>query len=116
MDSQPVRADRRYVFVAARMTVAGEQLPVTIANGSADGLLLRCDSPPAVGERIEVERGAARVNGEVIWRRGRRFGLRSEDALDLDALFVELPTPPEQLILAKADRAKSRLAWPARGR
>lgn len=116
MSSQTVRGERRLANVPARMTVAGEERPVTIANGSAEGLMLRCDSPPDVGAWVEVRRGAARASGKVMWRHGRRFALRSEAPLDLAALFADLPTPAGELILDKTDRAKSRFAWPARRR
>jgi len=116
MDSQPQRADRRIASIAAMMRVAGEEIAVTIANASSEGLMVRCDSPPDVGAEVEVHRADVRVLGQVMWRRGRRFGLRSKRELDLDALFAEVPPTAGDLLVAKTDRARSRKVWPSRRR
>ena len=114
MDSQPQRSDRRFAFIPALMRVADEEIPVMIANASTDGLMARCDAPPEVGARVEIARADVRLCGEVMWRSGRRFGLRSENPLDRAALVAQAPPWADDLILAKGDRVGSRIAWPKR--
>ncbi|WP_338467614.1 PilZ domain-containing protein [Novosphingobium sp. ZN18A2] len=114
MKEQTDRAGRRVALVAARMTVDGKAMPVTIANASSTGLMVRCDSPPDIGARVDVERGDARVSGKVVWRRGRRFGFHSTGPMDPAVLVGAQPRDALDLLLDKQDRVPSRIAWPPR--
>ncbi|MBW8755720.1 MAG: hypothetical protein JF595_16550 [Sphingomonadales bacterium] len=72
---------------------------VMIGNVSTRGLMAKCDRPPAKGARVEIRQGELSIAGQVIWSKNRRFGLRSEEAIDVAALF-----PPRAQLPARAVR------------
>jgi hypothetical protein len=59
---------------------------ITICNVSSRGLMVKCATPPPRGAFVEVRRGGSCIVGHVRWVHGIRFGLRSQERIDVAAL------------------------------
>lgn len=81
------REPRRLMIASARMREGERESAAVIGNVSKLGLMVKCDRPPAPGARVEIWQGGLRIEGEVRWTKHRRFGLRSDEPIDLSALF-----------------------------
>lgn len=69
---------------------AGEEwVEVTIGNISTSGLMVKCQAATPVGSHVEVRRRGTAIIGEVVWSMRTRFGLRSFEPIDLEALTTE---------------------------
>lgn len=81
------REPRRLIVVKARLQDGTRESDVMIGNVSSRGLMAKCDRPPAKGARVEIRHGPLSITGEVMWSKNRRFGLQSDEAIDIIALF-----------------------------
>ena len=88
----PPREYRLPVIIEARMRSDGGWVTVCIRNISAHGLMGQTGMPPPPGSYIEIHRGAHTIIGRTAWSRGRKFGVRTQDALDIDAIISD-PVP-----------------------
>jgi hypothetical protein len=86
MGSQKQRERRQVVFLSARLRTDDGWSDITICNVSSRGLMAKSSAPPAKGAFVEVRRGASCIVGHVRWTQGSRFGLRSQERIDADAL------------------------------
>ena len=59
---------------------------VCMLNISSRGLLLQCESPPERGSYVEIRRAAHVIVGRVVWRKDRRFGLYTQEKLNIGAI------------------------------
>lgn len=92
MGSLKSREQRQNVMLDARLRTAEGWSSVTICNVSPRGLMAKCGAaPPPKGAFVEVCRGANVIVGHVRWSQGVRFGLRTQDRIDIGAL-VEAPS------------------------
>lgn len=97
--SPDLTADRRRaepreaVAVAAELEVDGVRHPIEIGNLSAGGLMASgdIDLRDAIAAVAWIE--GRRVAGEVRWRSDRRFGMRFDEPLQLDASILERYRP-----------------------
>ena len=78
------------------MLVEGEWAEVTLANLSSTGAMVRCSTPPNVSDKVELRHRGVRIVGEVIWASGNRFGLRSDEDIDLAALTAPSGLQPDR--------------------
>lgn len=69
------------------MKDGGRESDVVIGNVSTRGLMAKCARPPANGARVEIAYKAVRITGRVIWSKHRRFGLQSDEPIDVAGLF-----------------------------
>ncbi len=83
------RKPRRMANLRAQMLLGEDWVPITVVNASPTGLMVKCPDPPAVGARVVIRHRGFSVTGEVIWSVRRRFGLRSDEDVDLDTLLAE---------------------------
>jgi hypothetical protein len=83
------RAPRKTAFIKAHMRDGEQWLDVSIGNVSSSGLMVRSQAFPPVGATLEIRRRGVTINGEVVWSTKTRFGLRSFEPIDLDALTAE---------------------------
>lgn len=81
------REPRRKVMLNARMRVAATWNHVCILNISTRGLLIQAAEPPALGTYLDVHRGQQAIVGRVVWVEGHRFGVRTQDALPVEAII-----------------------------
>lgn len=83
------RATRTAVAVPCRMNLDGTWSDGFIHNASDHGLMLSAGDAPAVGRYLEVRRGTIVVIGRVVWSRGKRFGIRTQDKVTATMLVNE---------------------------
>jgi hypothetical protein len=82
------REQRRVVFLAAQLYTDAGCFEATICNIARQGLMVKCADPPSRGAFVELRCGAVNVVGQVMWSNGARFGLRSQDRIDMAALHA----------------------------
>lgn len=83
------REERRIVFVKAWMRVGEEWPEIGIGNISSGGFMAKFNTPPAVGETVEVRHRGLTIFGRVAWVSGRRFGVEASEPIDLEALLAK---------------------------
>ncbi|MFN3676570.1 MAG: PilZ domain-containing protein [Sphingomonas pseudosanguinis] len=83
------REARRQVLIACRMKSATGWGDVCIHNISSRGMMIASDAALFPGAYIEIRRGQQTVIGRVVWQRERFSGVRTQDAIDIDALLRE---------------------------
>lgn len=66
-----------------------EWVDAGIGNISATGAMVKCERPPPVGAVVEIAHRSTRISGRVVWSTRTRFGLRSVEPIDLEALTAE---------------------------
>lgn len=89
------REKRRQVLIGARMRVGVRWDDVRILNVSQRGLLVQSGEPPSRGTYLEVRRGAQAIVARVVWTDGNRFGVQTQDPLNIEALVSETKAPAE---------------------
>jgi hypothetical protein len=82
------REARHKTCLAAEMRLERERIGVHVLNISARGMVVQCRTAPARGDYVEITRGVHCVIGRIIWSRGGKCGLRTQDRIDIDA-FVD---------------------------
>ena len=82
------REERRKVLIRARMRSSAIWGDVCILNISSRGMLLQSARPPGRGAYVEIRRGPHVIVGCVAWSKHHRFGIRSQDALFVDAIIA----------------------------
>lgn len=82
------RESRRKVLVPARMRSGEAWSDVCIRNISSFGMMLESAEPPARGTYIEIRRGAQVIVARAMWRQAGRFGVRTQDRIDINALIA----------------------------
>jgi hypothetical protein len=96
-----LRAPRQKVLIRARMRISAGWNDACILNISARGLMIRAASPsPRHGSYVELRRGARIIIGRVMWANQDRFGLSTQDELDVESIIAvpdgaEAATSPE---------------------
>ncbi len=85
---QKNREPRTKVLTPVRMRCGARWSNVNVVDLSSRGLGLHADDPPDRGSYVELRRGGNLVIvGQVMWSRGARFGLRTQDQVWLDGLL-----------------------------
>ena len=83
------RSPRQKVLITTRMRVSAGWTDACILNISARGLMIQAASPsPARGSYVEIRRGARIIIGRVMWSEQRRFGLATQDQLDVESIIA----------------------------
>jgi hypothetical protein len=83
------REPRRKVIIPARMRSDGAWGDVCIRDISSRGLLLQAASPPPRGTYVEIFKARHRIIGRVIWTKERRFGIHTQERLNISAIVEE---------------------------
>jgi len=60
--------------------------------------MAEAECPPEPKAYVEIRRGAIVIVARVVWRRGRRFGARTQDRLDVELLIGEARLHPRAAI------------------
>ncbi len=76
-------------MVSARMRCGGSWSSVCVLNISRRGLGIQAPDPPPRGTYVEVCRGPVVVVARVMWTRGHRAGLFSQDPIWIEGLLSE---------------------------
>jgi hypothetical protein len=109
------REPRQKVVVSARMRVDGRYSDVCIRDISSRGMMLQAATPPRPGSYIEIMRAAQIVVARVVWAGERRFGIQSQDRIDVPAMVSATPSsgprlPDQERRLADRARPAGRAA------
>ena len=83
------REPRLACIVKARMRLDGVWRDVCIRNISSRGMLLQAGPPPRRGTYLEVYRGRHVIVARVAWSSDNRFGIQTQDRLDVQAIITE---------------------------
>lgn len=83
------RDPRIKVLLPSRMRVGASWVEACIHNVSSRGLLVASDEAPKPGTYVEIRRGRNVLIGRAVWARGRMFGVRTQDRVDLAALKAD---------------------------
>lgn len=110
MGLEKPREERRGTFLQARLRADNGWSDVTIANVSPRGMLIRSPAPPKRSEIVEIRHRSVCVVGRVMWSRGARCGIRSQDPIDLATLLDKPPAAPPA---ETAERRSARRQAPA---
>jgi hypothetical protein len=78
-------------MIRARMRSALSWHDVCILNLSRRGLGIQSAEPPARGTYVEIWRASQIVLARVMWAKGHRAGLQSQDAIAVRALIRDDP-------------------------
>lgn len=76
-------------MIRARMRTGASWHDVCILNLSRRGLGIQAADPPPRGSYVEICRGRHVIVARVIWARGHRAGLQSQDLIWVQALLNE---------------------------
>ena len=98
------REPRRKVFIAARMRCDGQWTDVRVLDAASRGFLIQAHQPPQMGAYIELGRGPRTFVARVVWSHHQRFGVRTQDKIDV-AAFVDPPTGKQTGADRRADTA-----------
>jgi hypothetical protein len=63
---------------------------VCILNLSVHGVGIQAAEPPARGTYVEIRRGSQVIVARVAWAKGHRAGLRSQDAIFINAIVNDI--------------------------
>lgn len=85
------REQRATAFLNARMRADDGWSDITICNVSSRGLMAKRGTSPAKGSYVEIWHQHVCVVGHVRWSQGGRFGIRSQDKIDIAALLNSTP-------------------------
>jgi hypothetical protein len=85
------REERKTVFVRARLRTDHGWSDVTIGNVSSRGLMLQCMTTPRRNEIVEVCHRNLCIVGRIVWTRGAKCGVRTQDKIDVPALLSHAP-------------------------
>ena len=99
------------------MSADGRWSDACIHNASSRGLLVAADDAPASGSYVDIRRGSLVIIGRVVWRKGRFFGVRTQDRVVVQALIDEprrgaaaTPTPTTERRTSARLTAEGRIA------
>lgn len=78
------REPRRNVVMDSRLRCGADWQNACILNISSRGLGLQAPAPPQRGSYVEVRRGNNIIIARVVWVRGHRFGVRTQDTIPVN--------------------------------
>lgn len=91
------REPRQKVVVSARMRIDGKYSDVCIRDISSRGMMLQAAAPPRPGTYIEIFRAANVVVARVVWAADRRFGIQTQDRINIPAIIQAAPSSGPRL-------------------
>ena len=83
------REERQKVMIRARMRSGVAWHDVAILNLSKGGLGIQAADPPLRGAYVEICRGRHVIIARVMWTKGHRAGLKSQDPIFTESLLAE---------------------------
>src|SRR3569623_2056164 len=86
------REERRNSLLHARLRSDAGWSDVTIGNVSSRGMMLHSASGLQRNAFVEVRHRGVCVVGRVVWSPGVKYGVRTQDVVDVPALLSPMPT------------------------
>ena len=90
------REERQKVMVRARMRSGVTWHDVCVLNLSPHGVGIQAAEPPERGSYVEIRRGKQTIVARVVWKKGHRAGLRSQDVIFIPAFIADMASPAGQ--------------------
>jgi hypothetical protein len=84
------REQRRPVRLSVRFKTDNGWGDAQIRNISTGGMMAVCERPPRRGTYVEFRRGDSIIIGRVMWTCDDRFGLKSQDKINLQSLTASI--------------------------
>ena len=107
------REQRQKVMIRARMRSGVAWHDVAILNLSKGGLGIQAADPPLRGAYVEICRGRHVIIARVMWTKGHRAGLKSQDPIWTESLLAEpsndRSAPPAEVAAPVERRRKPRV-------
>ncbi|MGE3690141.1 MAG: PilZ domain-containing protein [Novosphingobium sp.] len=104
-DSEARNEDRARVILRAALRDGGREREACLLDLSSRGLLATSTPPPRRGAYVELTVGRHRLDGQVQWSEGRRFGVRLRERVDVLAVMGN-EAGPTALKAARAARGR----------
>ena len=104
------RQPRKNVLVSARLSCGTSWADTSIVNVSARGMGLQTLRVPRRGTYVEIRRGHVCIVAQVVWTEGQRFGVRTQDDVDLGALCSKARSSTSGRAGDRGEKAES-LQW-----
>jgi hypothetical protein len=101
---QTVREHRRKVLIRGKMRAGGPQTEICIRDLSSRGLMAQAHAAPARGAYVEIIVADQPIVGRVVWAKDRRFGIRTNDPLNVLALIHRIPAAPSRALPSSRPR------------
>ena len=95
--AQKPRELRRRVILPARLRLGAHWSDACILNISSRGLMIQASRAAPEGSVIELWKGDYVIVARVVWRKGVRAGLRSEDRVPVEEIMSLAQSPGLQL-------------------
>lgn len=117
------REGRRKLLLKTKICDGANWMDACIVNASSRGLGMQALRPPSPGTYVEIRNSHSRIVARIIWVKGHRFGVRTQDIVDMAAISANRPVTghseakcsPAQPI-RRADTKKSIQAMAERSR
>ena len=90
---------RTRVLIRVTMKTEDQISSACIRNISQNGMMVQSALPPAIGTRVRLTSRDLRVEGSVIWRSGRRFGIQTGQSISKNLLQRVTATGDMMIIL-----------------
>src|SRR5258708_18371651 len=96
----------------ARMRASTGWTDACILNVSSRGLLINASAAgAATGSEVELRHGAHVIVAEVVWRRGTRAGLRTDQRVPVEEIMALSKAPALQLTAGQWPHVDRRTQW-----
>src|SRR5690348_12223065 len=95
--TQKPRELRRRVILPARLRMGAHWSDACILNISSRGLMIQASRAAPEGAVIELWKGNYVIVARVVWRKGTRAGLRSEERVPVEEILSLAQSPGLQL-------------------
>jgi len=92
------------------MRVGASYCDVCIRDISSRGMMLQAATPPSPGTYIEILRAAHVVVGRVVWAGDRRFGIKSQDRMNVPDIIGAIVAPRAPRLPDQERRTRDRFA------
>ena len=83
------RNERQLTSIHAQMRKGDDWIPVTLANLSTHGVMVKSEDPPEIGTQVEIRHRGVAIYGIVAWSSSSRFGVKANEEIDMDALTAQ---------------------------
>ena|GEM_PF-6297657 len=90
-DVKQLRSEPRMkVLLTGELSSRRGLVACRIVDISRGGACLDADRPHQIGEDISFRRGTLHAKGQVVWSRGKRFGISFDDPIRATELLVQM--------------------------
>lgn len=107
---------RMKVLLTGELSSRRGAVPCRIVDISRGGACVDADRAHERGEQVCFSRGGLQAKGQIVWSRGRRFGIRFDEPIRATELFVQMSQSRTAARPAQGPRELSLAARPSPSR